>query len=93
MIDAAALRKLCLSITGIGPTNVIVPRADDRRGHRPRRAAPAGMAERDIAAFGSDDVSVSPAYERRVRLEAALGPVAGGLIPAAISLMLTKPGL
>jgi hypothetical protein len=51
MIDAAARRKLCLSITGIGPIIVIVPRADDRRVRRPREAAPAGMAERDIAAF------------------------------------------
>jgi uncharacterized membrane protein len=38
------------------------------------------MAERDIAASGSDDVAVSPAYERRVRLEGALGAVAGGLV-------------
>jgi uncharacterized membrane protein len=52
-----------------------------------------GMAERDIAASGSADVAVSPAYERRLRLEAALGAVAGGLVLAAISLMVTKPGL
>ena len=37
------------------------------------------MAERDIAGSGSDDVAVSPAHERHVRLEAALGrsPVGG----------------
>jgi len=51
------------------------------------------MAERDIAASGSDDVAVSPAYERRVRLEGALGAVAGGLVLAAVFLMVTKPGL
>ena len=50
------------------------------------------MAERDIAASGSDDVAVSPAYERRVRLEGALGAVAGGLVLAAVFLMV-KPGL
>jgi uncharacterized membrane protein len=49
------------------------------------------MAERDIAASGSDDVAVSPAYERRVRLEGALGAVAGGLVLAAVFLMVTKP--
>jgi hypothetical protein len=48
------------------------------------------MAERDIAASGSDGVAVSPAYERRVRLEGALGAVAGGLALAGF-LMLTKP--
>ena len=51
------------------------------------------MAERDIAASGSDDVAVWPDYERRVRLEGALGAVAGGLVLAAVFLMVTKPGL
>ena len=51
------------------------------------------MAERDIAASGSGDVAVSRAYERRVRLEGALGAVAGGLVVVAVFLMVTKPGL
>ena len=48
------------------------------------------MAERDIAASGSGGVALSPAYERRVRLQGALGAVAGGLVVVAAFLMVTS---
>jgi Predicted integral membrane protein (DUF2269) len=41
------------------------------------------MAERDIAASGSGNVSLSPEYRRRVRIEASVGTVADLLVLAA----------
>jgi uncharacterized membrane protein len=51
------------------------------------------MVERDIAASGSGEVTLSDRYVRRVRLEAAMGTVADLLVIAAVYLMVTKPGL
>jgi uncharacterized membrane protein len=51
------------------------------------------MVERDIAASGSGEISLSAEYRRRVRWEAALGTVADLLVIAAVYLMVTKPGL
>jgi uncharacterized membrane protein len=51
------------------------------------------MAERDIAAVGSGEVTMSDQYRRRVSIEAALGTVADLLVIAAVYLMVTKPGL
>jgi uncharacterized membrane protein len=51
------------------------------------------MAERDIAASGSGEVTMSDEYRHRVFIEAALGTVADLLVIAAVYLMVTKPGL
>jgi uncharacterized membrane protein len=51
------------------------------------------MVERDIEASGSGEVVLSDEYQRRVRLEAAVGVVADLLTIAAVYLMVTKPGL
>ena len=51
------------------------------------------MVRRDIAASGSDAVTLSDEYQRRVRIEAALGGFASLLVIAAVYLMVTKPGL
>jgi uncharacterized membrane protein len=52
------------------------------------------MAERDIAASPADgDIAISAEYQRRVRVEAAMGTVADLLVIAAVYLMVTKPGL
>jgi uncharacterized membrane protein len=52
-----------------------------------------GMVERDIAASGSGEVVISAQYQRRVRIEAAMGTLADLLVIAAVYLMVTKPGL
>lgn len=51
------------------------------------------MAERDLAAAGSGEVTMSAEYTRRVRIEAAAGTFADLLVIAAVYLMVTKPGL
>ena len=51
------------------------------------------MVERDIAGSGSGDVAISAQYQRRVRIEAAMGTVADLLVIVAVYLMVTKPGL
>jgi uncharacterized membrane protein len=51
------------------------------------------LAERDIAASGAGEVTLSAEYQRRVRLEGALGGFASLLVIAAVYLMVTKPGL
>lgn len=51
------------------------------------------MVRRDIAASGSGAVTLSDEYQRRVRIEAALGGFASLLVIAAVYLMVTKPGL
>jgi uncharacterized membrane protein len=51
------------------------------------------MVQRDIAASGSGAVALSAEYQRRVRIEAAVGTVADLLVIAAVYVMVTKPGL
>jgi uncharacterized membrane protein len=51
------------------------------------------MAERDIAAAGDGEVTMSDQYVRRVRIEALAGTLADLLVIAAVYLMVTKPGL
>jgi uncharacterized membrane protein len=51
------------------------------------------ILKRDIAASSGGEVSLSAEYERRVRVEAALGGFASLLVLAAVYLMVTKPGL
>jgi uncharacterized membrane protein len=51
------------------------------------------MAERDIAAAGDGEVTMSEQYRRRVTIEALMGTVADLLTIAAVYLMVTKPGL
>ena len=50
------------------------------------------MAERELAAAGPGDATLSEDYQRRARTEGALGALAGILIVVAIFLMVTKPG-
>jgi uncharacterized membrane protein len=50
------------------------------------------LSERDIAAAGGGPVTLSDEYNRRARLEAIVGPIAGLLLVAAVFLMTTKPG-
>jgi uncharacterized membrane protein len=51
------------------------------------------MVERDIAAAGVGEVTLSAEYRRRVRTEEILGHAAGVLVIAAVYLMVAKPGL
>ena len=51
------------------------------------------MVERDIAASGSGEVTISAEYRRRVHIESAAGIFADLLVIAAVYLMVTKPGL
>jgi uncharacterized membrane protein len=51
------------------------------------------MVERDIAASGTGEITISAEYRRRVRIEAAVGTFADLLVIAAVYLMVTKPGL
>jgi uncharacterized membrane protein len=51
------------------------------------------IAERDIAASGGGEVTMSAEYERRVLIESIAGVVADLLVIAAVYLMVTKPGL
>jgi uncharacterized membrane protein len=50
------------------------------------------IAERDIAAAGSGEVTLSAEYQKRARLETIFGPITGLLLIAAVFLMVTKPG-
>jgi uncharacterized membrane protein len=51
------------------------------------------MAEREIDAAGSGEVTISAQYRRRVHIESAAGTFADLLVIAAVYLMVTKPGL
>jgi uncharacterized membrane protein len=51
------------------------------------------MVERDIETSGRGEVVLSDQYQRRVRIEAAMGTIADLLTIAAVYLMVTKPGL
>ena len=51
------------------------------------------LAERDIAAAGGGQVTVSDEYNRSARLGAIFGPITGLLLVIAVFLMTTKPGL
>ncbi len=51
------------------------------------------MVERDIAAAGRGEVTLSPEYRRRVHIESAAGTLADLLVIAAVYLMVVKPGL
>jgi uncharacterized membrane protein len=51
------------------------------------------MAERDLAAAGDGEVTMSEQYVRRVRIEALAGTFADLLVIAAVYMMVTKPGL
>ena len=50
------------------------------------------LAERDIAAAGGGEVTMSDEYERGSRREAIFGPITGLLLVLAVFLMVTKPG-
>jgi uncharacterized membrane protein len=50
------------------------------------------VAERDIAAAAGGAVVLSEEYQRRARVEAMVGPLAGVLLIVAVFLMVTKPG-
>jgi uncharacterized membrane protein len=51
------------------------------------------MAERDIAASGAGEITMSEDYMKRSRREGIVGALAGLLVVIAIYLMVTKPGL
>ena len=51
------------------------------------------LAERDIAAAGGGEMTMSEEYVRANRRAAIFGPVTGLLLVAAVFLMVTKPGL
>jgi uncharacterized membrane protein len=51
------------------------------------------MVERDIAASGSGEATISAECRRRVHIESAAGTFADLLVIAAVYLMVTKPGL
>jgi uncharacterized membrane protein len=50
------------------------------------------LSECDIAAAAGGPVTLSDEYNRRARLEAIVGPIAGLLLVVAVFLMTTKPG-
>jgi uncharacterized membrane protein len=50
------------------------------------------VLERDIAAAGGGEVVLSEDYQRRARVAAIVGPLAGVLLIVAVFLMVTKPG-
>ena len=50
------------------------------------------LAERDIAASGEGQVTLSEEYNKRARLGAIFGPLTGLLLVVAVFLMVTKPG-
>jgi hypothetical protein len=56
-----------------------------------RRLGP--MVEREIAAAGEGEVTLSDEYQRAARTEGFVGTAAGVLVIIAIYLMVTKPGL
>ena len=51
------------------------------------------MVTRDLAASGAGEVTLSGEYQRRVRVDAALGGFASLLVIVVVYLMVTKPGL
>jgi uncharacterized membrane protein len=50
------------------------------------------MVEREIAAAGTGEVTLSEDYQRQARIEGMLGALAGLLVIVAIFLMIAKPG-
>ena len=56
-----------------------------------RRLGP--MVERELAAAGEGEVTLSDEYQRGARTEGFVGTAAGVLVVIAIYLMVTKPGL
>jgi uncharacterized membrane protein len=50
------------------------------------------MVERELAAAGEGEVTLSEEYQRRARIEGIVGSVAGLLVVVAIYLMVTQPG-
>jgi uncharacterized membrane protein len=50
------------------------------------------MVERELAAAGEGEVTLSEEYQRRARIEGIVGSVAGLLVVVAIYLMVMKPG-
>lgn len=56
-----------------------------------RRLAP--MVEREIAAAGDGEVTLSEEYQRQARTQGMVGGLAGLLVLVAIFLMVDKPGL
>jgi uncharacterized membrane protein len=56
-----------------------------------RRLGP--MVEREIAAAGDGEVTLSEEYQRGARTEGIVGTVTGVLLVVAVYLMVTKPGL
>src|SRR3954447_14576310 len=51
------------------------------------------LAERDIAASGEGQVTLSEEYNRKARLGAIFGPLTRLLLVVAVFLMVTKPGV
>lgn len=51
------------------------------------------MAEREIAAAGGGEVTLSEEYQRGARTEGIVGGIAGLLVVVAIFLMVIKPGI
>jgi uncharacterized membrane protein len=51
------------------------------------------IAERDIAAAGGGEVTMSDEYNQRSKAEAIFGPITGLLLVAAVFLMVVKPGM
>jgi uncharacterized membrane protein len=51
------------------------------------------IAERDIAAAGGGEVTMSDEYQQRSKIEAIFGPITGLLLVAAVFLMVVKPGM
>jgi uncharacterized membrane protein len=56
-----------------------------------RRLGP--MVQREVAAAGDGEVTLSEEYQRQARTEGVVGTVTGILIVIAIYLMVVKPGL
>jgi uncharacterized membrane protein len=51
------------------------------------------LAERDIAAAGGGEVTMSEEYQQRSKPEMIFGPITGLLLVAAVFLMVVKPGM
>ncbi|MEX2253331.1 MAG: DUF2269 family protein [Thermoleophilaceae bacterium] len=50
------------------------------------------MVEREIAAAGAGEVTLSDEYQRKAKMQGAVGALAGVLVIVAIFLMVVKPG-
>jgi len=51
------------------------------------------MVEREVAAAGDGEVTLSPEYQARAKRQGMAGALTGVLVVTAIFLMVTKPGL